>query len=323
MRQRPRPTVVVLGGEPPPAMQAVEQRAVVRYANEDRLADQLPGAEVLFVWNARSTVVASAWSKADALRWMHTATTGGQYPLSAEMIASDVQVTDSRGVFDEPIAEYVLGLALAFAKDLPARLRLQQRRVWQHRETERLSGKNVLVVGTGSIARAIGRKLTTAGMSVTGAGRIGRAGDPDLGIVLPMDRLSDGLRVADFVVLAAPLTGSTRGLMNARSLAAMRPTARLINIGRGGLVVQADLIEAVREGRIAGAALDVFADEQLPAASPLWDLPNVLISPHASGYVVGWREELVRLFEDNLARYLDGKPLRNAVRSPGKPTAAS
>jgi phosphoglycerate dehydrogenase-like enzyme len=305
-------------------MQAVEQRAIVRYTDEGRLADKLPGAEVLFVWNARSNVVASVWSKADALQWMHTASTSGQFPLSAEMIASDVQVTDSRGVFDEPIAEYVLGLALAFAKDLPARLRLQQRRVWQHRETERLSGKNALVVGTGSIARAIGRKLATVGMSVTGAGRVGRASDPDLGTVLPMDRFAEGLRLADFVVLAAALTSGTRGLVNARSLATMKPTARLINIGRGGLVVQADLIEAMREGRIAGAALDVFADEQLPAESPLWDLPNVLISPHASSHVVGWRAELIRLFMDNLDRYVDGKPLRNAVRkNAGEPTAQS
>src|SRR2546423_4794196 len=260
MPHRPRPTVVVLlaGADRPPSLSAVEQHALVRHANEERLADELPGADVLFVWGQRAGAVARAWPKADALRWVHVTSAGAGQVLPAEVIASDAVVTTSRGLFDEPIAEYVLGLVLAFAKDLPGRIRLQQSRTWQHRETERVTGRSALVVGTGTIARAIGRRLAAAGMPVAGVGRLGRPGDPDFGLVLPMDRFADALRQADYLVLAAPLTPETRGLVNAEALAAMRPTARVINVSRAGLLVRDDLVAALPEHRIAGAALDLF-----------------------------------------------------------------
>jgi phosphoglycerate dehydrogenase-like enzyme len=171
----------------------------------------------------------------------------------------------------------------------------------------------VLVAGTGPIGRAIGRKLAAVGMTVTGLGRTPRAEDPDLGEVLPMSSLPEVLPGMDWVVLAAPLTDETRGMVDAKVLAAMKPTARLVNVGRGPLVVQDDLVAALGAGRLAGAALDVFADEPLAPSSSLWRLPNVIVSPHMSGDVVGWRSELVALFHDNLTRYLDGEPLRNVV----------
>lgn len=314
MRQRSHPIVVVLGGpDLPPSIQAIKERAVVRIASPDRLQDELPGSEVLFAWRARPGVLDPAWAKADALRWIHTAAAGAGALLTPEVIASDVLVTSSRGLFDEPIAEYVLGLILAFAKDLPGRVRLQERRTWQHRETERVAGRSALVAGTGSIGRAIGRKLRAAGMVVTGVGRVGLVGDPDLGEIVPMDRWLDALRFADYVVLAAPLTGDTRGMLDNRALSAMKPTARVINIGRGGLIVLDELVRALRGSVIAGAALDVFADEQPDDGSPLWTMPHVLISPHMSGQVVGWRDELVALFVDNLSRYVEGRELRNPV----------
>jgi phosphoglycerate dehydrogenase-like enzyme len=321
MPQRPRPTVVVLlaGADRPPGLSAIEQHALVRYANGDRLADELPGADVLFVWGQRASALARAWPKADALRWVHVTSAGAGQVLPPEVISSHAAVTTSRGLFDEPIAEYVLGLVLAFAKDLPGRIRLQESRAWQHRETERVTGKRALVVGTGTIGRAIGRKVTAAGMQVAGVGRLGRPGDPDFGLVLPMDRFVEALRQADYLIMAAPLTNDTRGLVNAAALAAMRSTARVINVGRAGLIVRDDLVRALQEGRIAGAALDIFPDERLDANSPLWSAPNVLISPHMSGQVVGWRDELVSLFVDNLNRYVDGRPLRNVVTKPTAP----
>ncbi|MPZ80720.1 MAG: D-2-hydroxyacid dehydrogenase [Actinophytocola sp.] len=297
----------------PPGTEALDDLAEVRYVTEKDLASALPGADVLFVWDFRSPGLATAWSAAESLRWVHTGSAGVNHVLSPEMVESEVVVTNSRGVFDEPMAEYVLALALALAKDLPTTLRLQHERRWRHRESERLGGKHALVAGTGPIGRAIGRKLTAAGVTVTGVGRRARGSDPDLGSVLTMDRLAEGLDGADYVVLAAPLTDVTRGMIDKAGLAAMKPTARLINVGRGPLVVEDDLVEALAAGRIAGAALDVFADEPLPETSPLWAMPNVIVSPHMSGDVVGWRAELVALFHDNLTRYLDGRPLRNVV----------
>jgi phosphoglycerate dehydrogenase-like enzyme len=291
----------------------LEDLAELRYVTEEDLVSALPGADVLLVWDFRSHALATAWPVAGSLRWVHASSAGVNHVLSDQMVASEVVVTNSRGIFDEPMAEYVLALALCLAKDLPTTLRLQQERRWRHRETERLGGRHALVAGTGPIGRAIGRKLTAAGMTVTGVGRRARESDPDLGSVLPMERLADGLAAADYVVLAAPLTDLTRGMIDAAALSAMRPHARLVNVGRGPLVVEDDLVEALTAGRIAAAALDVFADEPLPETSPLWAMPNVVVSPHMSGDVVGWRSELVALFHDNLTRYLDGRPLRNVV----------
>ncbi|RCV54005.1 D-2-hydroxyacid dehydrogenase [Marinitenerispora sediminis] len=324
-------TLVVLhGADLPPGrerFEGVPGVGPVRYATADVLADALPGAHALFVWDLFSEAVTAAWSKADALRWVHAATAGVDNLMFPALVGSDVVVTNSRGVFDEPIAEYVLGAVLAFAKDLPTTLDLQRRRVWRHRETERVGGRHALVVGTGPIGRAIARRLAAVGMSVEGAGRTARRADPDFGTVVAAERLPTGpataepaadsfaaaLGRADYVVLAAPLTDDTRGLADAALLARMRPTARLVNVGRGQLVVERDLVAALRAGRLAGAALDVFETEPLAEDSPLWELPGVLVSPHMSGDVVGWRDELVELFADNLRRFADGRELRNVV----------
>lgn len=292
---------------------ALEKTADVRFATEKDLVSALPGADVLFMWDFRTTALAQAWPKADQLRWVHAASAGVNHLLSPELVASEVALTNSRGVFDEPMAEYVLGLALAMAKDLPTTLRLQGEVRWRHRETERIGGRRALVAGTGPIGRAIGRKLRAVGMSVTGVGRTARESDPDLGTVLPMSALPSALPETDYLVLAAPLTDETRGMVDAAALRLLPRTARVINVGRGPLVVEDDLVAALTDGRLAGAALDVFADEPLADSSPLWRLPQVIVSPHMSGDVVGWKSELMALFTDNLARYTDGAPLRNVV----------
>ena len=310
----PNPAVLVLEDEaPPPRLASIERLADVRHTREAELARSLPGTEVLFLWDFRSEAVADAWASADALKWLHIASAGVDRLLFPELVASDVVVTNSRGIFDEPIAEYVLGLVLCFAMDLHTTLRLQGRRQWLHRETERITGAHAVVVGTGPIGRAIGRRLTAAGLTVGGVGRTGRPADPDLGDIRPFGELGDALAEADYVVLAAPLTDLTRDMIDASALARMRPTARLINVGRGACVVEKALVEALTEGRIAGAALDVFETEPLPEASPLWESPNVIVSPHMSGDAVGWHDALVELFVDNLGRYRDGRPLLNVV----------
>ena len=309
-----KPLVTVLNSaDSPPGIGSADGLADVRCVGADGLTDALSRAEVLFVWDFLSTAVAGAWPAGGGPRWVHIASAGVDRLLFPELVAGDTVVTNSRGVFEQPIADYVLALVLCFAKGLHTTVRLQTERRWQHRETEPVAGTRALVVGTGPIGRAIGRRLAQLGLAVTWAGRVARPGDPELGDVVGMDGLPAALSGADYVVLAAPLTDATRGMVDAAALAAMRPTARLINVGRGALVVEADLVAALRNGVIAGAALDVFAEEPLPASSPLWDLPDVIVSPHMSGDLVGWREELVTLFLDNLRRYTTGEPLRNVV----------
>ncbi|WP_236538516.1 D-2-hydroxyacid dehydrogenase [Spiractinospora alimapuensis] len=311
------PRVVVLsGGAAPPGAARLDsdaRLAQVRYVSADELAGALPGADVLLVWDLFSRALVDAWGKADQLRWIHAATAGVDNLMFPELTASDVVLTNSRGIFDQSIAEYVLGLVLAYTKDLPGTLSRQTRHEWEHRETERVAGKRALVIGTGPIGRAIARQLSAVGLTVRGLGRTARTDDPDFTTVHPQQELHTAVSEADFVVLAAPLTEATHGMIDDAALRAMRPSTRVINIGRGPLVVERDLVAALRDGAIAGAALDVFESEPLPTDSPLWDMPGVIVSPHMSGDTVGWRADLAQLFYDNLDRYLDGRELRNIV----------
>ncbi|WP_216209252.1 D-2-hydroxyacid dehydrogenase [Amycolatopsis aidingensis] len=308
------PVLVVLCGEQrPPDMDSIERTATVRYTREDGLAEALPGADALFVYDFLSTAVPEAWPAADRLRWLHIASAGVDPVLFPGLRDSEVVLTNSRGVFDNSIAEYVLGVVLAFAKDFARSLRLQDEVRWLHRETERIAGRTALVMGTGPIGRAIAVMLRAAGMRVAGVGRRARESDPDFGTVYASAELTGHLPEADYVVAVAPLTEQTKGVFDANAFAAMKPTARFVNVGRGELVVTADLVEALRAERIAGAALDVFDTEPLPADSPLWTMENVLISPHMSGDFVGWRNTLVEVFADNYERWRTGQPLRNVV----------
>ena len=309
-----KPIVAVLCGDRrPPGMGAVEAIAEVRYAGPADLSQALPGADVLFVWDFLSTAVPQAWRHADRLRWVHVAAAGVDPLMFPELVGSTVLLTNSRGVFDRPIAEYVLGLILLFAKDLRGTFELQRQRTWRHRETERIGGRTALVVGVGSIGRKIGRLLSAAGMTVIGVGRTARSGDPDLGEVKASSDLLSLLPNADYVIVAAPLTEESRGMFDAAAFGRMKPSARLINIGRGPIVVEQDLAQALQQKRIAGAVLDVFSEEPLPHDHPLWAVPNLLVSPHMSGDFGGWMDALVELFVENFGRWLAGEMLLNIV----------
>lgn len=304
---------VLCGEKHPPDMELIEQAATVRYTDEQGLADALRGADILFVYDFLSKAVPDAWQAADRLRWLHIASAGVDPVMFPALRESDVVLTNSRGVFDDSIAEYVLAVVLAFGKDLARSIRLQEERTWLHRESERIAGSSALVVGTGPIGRAIARLLRAAGLRVSGVGRTAREGDPDFGTVHASAELTRHLPDADFVVAVAPLTEQTKGMFDAAAFAAMKRGARLINVGRGELVVTSDLVEALRAGQLAGAALDVFETEPLPQGSPLWTMENVLVSPHMSGDFVGWRNALVEVFADNFTRWREGRPLRNVV----------
>ncbi|GAA4690203.1 D-2-hydroxyacid dehydrogenase [Pseudonocardia yuanmonensis] len=304
-----QPVIAVLTGDDPPTGLERAEGAEVRLAGPSDLAGALSGADVLLVWDFLSPAVPAAWRAAetDAVRWVHTASAGVDKVTFPEILEHPAQITNARGVFDRPIAEYVTGVVLAFAKDLPTTLRLQARREWRHRETSTVRGRTAVVVGSGPIGRAIEDMLGAVGLRTELVGRRAAAG------VHPFDALHGLLPTADVLVLAAPLTDATRGLLDKAALDLLPDTARVVNVGRGGLVVEPDLVAALQGGRIAGAALDVFETEPLPADSPLWDMENVIVSPHMSGDVVGWRGMLMDQFLDNLDRYRAGEPLHNVV----------
>jgi phosphoglycerate dehydrogenase-like enzyme len=313
----PRSRVVVMGATadaPPPRIDVVSDVVALSFADtSEALADVLPGADVVLAWTPRSSLLRPVWPRADAVKWIQTASAGVDALLFPELVESHVVVTNARGIFDRAIAEFVLGTMLAFAKGLPGMLHRQARREWDHRDTETLSGKRVLVAGVGSIGREIGRLCGTFGMTVRGVGSTARGKDDVFRIVYGPDELADACRWADYIVNALPGTEGTKHLFDDKVISAMQPTARFVNVGRGTTVDEAALVGALRDERLAGAALDVFEREPLPLDSPLWELPNVIVSPHIAGDFAGFREAIVELFVQNLERYLTGLPLENVV----------
>jgi phosphoglycerate dehydrogenase-like enzyme len=240
--------------------------------------------------------------------------------LFSEMIASPVVMTNSRGNSSTTIAEHVIAVSLALLRDLPLAWRRQAERVWAQNEFDAgarirtLRGARVLIVGLGSIGAAAARLAAAFGADVAGIRRHPARGPvPGTAEVFGPDALLDQLPRADVVVLCAPQTADTWHIVGARELDVMKAGAVLVNVSRGKLVDEAALLRALESGRLRGAALDVFEHEPLRADSPLWGRPDVLITPHVSGFHEGYWPEATRLFAENLRRFTAGEPLLNLV----------
>ena len=300
----------------PPGLEIPPDGCELRFiTSAEQLAADAADAEVVFAWEPRLDWYERCWGWSPALRWIAAAHAGVDYLMFPALAGSDVTVTNSAGIFDDAMAEYALALVSAVCADLPATLRLQARRQWLHRDTRRLAGSDVLVLGAGGIGRAITRLLSGAGANTRCLARTRRA-DPELGVIAGLDELPSLLPSADFVILALPLTPATRDIIGPAELGLMRRDAWLVNLGRGALADEPALIRALTASGtagIGGAALDVFATEPLPEASPLWELPNVIVSPHMSGDARGWDRALTDLFLAQLKRYRAGEPLANVI----------
>ena len=252
------------------------------------------------------------------LGWIHSPAAGIGGMLFPEMLASPVVMTNSRGLSADTIAEHVIAVTLAMFRRLPEAIRSQDARLWAQASlaspVRMIAGTRVSVVGLGSIGAATARRFAALDATVTGIRRnLSRPAPAGVTEVLPPGRLMDALPHADVVVLAAPQTSRTRGLIGAGELAAMRSDALLVNVSRGKLVDEKALIDALQRGTIGGAALDVFEEEPLPPDSPLWQLPNVLVTPHIAGFRPNHWDAVTDLFAANLRRFMDGAPLLNVV----------
>ena len=269
------------------------------------------------ILNARIDVdlLRPIWPLALRVQWLHTLSTGIEQVLFPELRASPVPMTNGRGVFKDSLAEFVIAGALFFAKNIRAMLRHQAEGIWQRFDVEEVRGKVMAIAGYGEIGRASAKAARALGMRVVALRR-----RPDLSIADPLlDRvyapgqLKEMLGLADYVVCATPLTPETRGLIGETELRSMKPTAVLINVGRGPIVVESALLRALGERWIRGAALDVFDEEPLPAGHPFYRLENVLLSPHCADQVPGWLEQAMQCFIDNFGRFTRGEPLENMV----------
>jgi phosphoglycerate dehydrogenase-like enzyme len=274
----------------------------------------LPDADIAFTPFVDRDVFASA----TRLRWVQSPAVGVGSLMFPELLASPVVLTSARGIRARSIAEHVLGVTIALARRLPAALRAQAAHRWAQDELETgvrpLHGQRMGIVGLGAIGTEVARLAAPFGFRVSAIRR--RAGEPrpeGVDEVWPPDRLPDLLSRSDVVVLAAPHTPETRRLIGTAEIARMQPGALLINVARGKLVDDEALIAALRDGRLGGAALDVFTEEPLDPSSAYWDLPNVIVTPHTSGAMQDYWTPLVALFAENLRRFEKHAPLLNVV----------
>jgi phosphoglycerate dehydrogenase-like enzyme len=295
---------------PPPPLHLIPSDVEVVPVDSVPTDAELAGAPVLYIWDHRFADLGPLLRRTDELRWVHAASVGVNRLICPELRA--VTLTNSRGVFDTSIAEWVLAAVLAHVKGLGDSWALQRENTWQYRTTGRLAGTRAAVVGTGSIGQAIADRLARLDVHVTLVGRT-PGNDPEFGTIRSSDDLVGVAADVDLLVLAVPLTPATTALVGAEVLAALGSRGFLVNVGRGPTVVESDLADAVATGTIAGAALDVFEIEPLPADSLLWSMPNVLVSPHMSGDYVGFEIDMMTVFTDNLDRWLRGQPVHNVV----------
>jgi phosphoglycerate dehydrogenase-like enzyme len=283
-----------------------------RRLDDAELRPLLARAEVLFTF--RFPV---EWLlQAPHLRWIQLTSAGVDHMIGEGLFdrRSDVLVTTASGIHAIPISEQVIGYILTFSRGFLRAWRAQREARWDRYTPEEAAGKTLGIVGYGPIAQRTAALAHALGMRVVVLRHTPQAqAEPPIERFYTPDQLHEMLGVSDFVLLAAPFTPQTRGMIDAAALAAMRSTAVLINISRGGLVDEPALIAALQTGQIAGAALDVFAQEPLPAESPLWAMQNVFITPHLAGANPSYNRRATELFCDNLRRYMAGEPLRNRV----------
>ena len=285
----------------------------VQIDNFESFESELSDAEIAFTFALRPEHLLAARK----LRWIHSPAAAVHQFLFPEFVKSDVILTNARGVHGPVVAEHVIALIFALAKKIPQAVRFQQQHVWGQeiawragQRPREVAGATLGLVGLGSIGRSVAKHATALGMQVISAREHPEHQKPEfVHEVLPSSRLDELLARSDYVVLAAPVTSATQGMIGRPQLAKMKPDACLINVGRGALVDETALIEALRDRKIGGAALDVFEKEPLPSDSPLWDLEHLLITPHTAGMTEKLWERHYVLFSENLRRYLNGQPL--------------
>lgn len=299
---------VLCDGEPGGSIQAVRERATVSVHSLRDAPPKTFDPDIVYLTEAPGQAWADALASAERLTWLHWGGVG----VDGVSLPVGVTVTTSRGVFDQAMAEYSVMLTLAALRGLWATHEQQSRRAWLPRPTRRLADSTVAILGAGSIARATYGALQALGATVHLVGTTRRIHETH-GEILGLEDLGALLPLTDVLIVALPSTELTHGLVDSRMFDGIRRGAYLVNIGRGSVVDESDLIEAIRDGRLIGAALDVTAVEPLPSDHPLWSEPGVLISPHMSAAAHGDWDRLIDLFVHNLDRYRDRQALLNII----------
>ena len=295
---------------------AFPQLRVVQLPDYTRVGEEITDADIFVGWSLRPEQIRSA----KQLRWIHSTAAAVHQFMTPELRVSDIILTNCRDVHGPVVAEHALALILALAKRLPSAIRHQSRRHWGQQEMwkecprpREVAGATLTLVGIGGIGRELAQRAAALGMRVIAVREHPEKGSETAHEVFGMHQLDEVLGRADYVVLAAPQTPRTQRLIDAGRLARMRPEAYLVNVSRGALIDEPALVAGLRERQIAGAALDVFDEEPLPASSPFWELDNVLITPHTAAVTEKLWERHYAIVAENLRRFLEGRPLLYVV----------
>jgi phosphoglycerate dehydrogenase-like enzyme len=313
-------TILVLADPSEPQIALLKQRLAdlkIIVGNSAELFEHdAANASVLFNWSGSLGLFKNVFEMCPKLLWVHSRSVGLERTLFPELIESPVPLTNGAGVFSASLGEFALGTILYFAKDFRRMIRNQMAGVWEAFDVMPVAGQIVGIIGYGDIGRAVAARVRPLGMAVLAVKRHASSlagADPLVEQIYSPERRVEMLSRSDYVVVAAPLTPDTRGMIGEPEFAAMKPTAVVINIGRGPVIDEEAMVSALSSGRIAGAALDVFDREPLPDGHPFYKLENVLLSPHCADHTPGWLDNAMQFFIAQYERFRKREPVLNVV----------
>ena len=292
------------------AIRAVAPDSTIISCELQNAAEHIADTDILLTWGAMD--IRSLYLSAPKLKWVHALSAGIENLIFPEIKSSTTLLTNSKGIHGIPISEHVLAMMLSFTRGINMFIRQQIGKQWKRVPVEEIHDKTIGIVGLGSIGREIAKKAKGMGMQVV-ASKQTITTEIFVDKLYTPDQLHELLAISDFVVIALPLLEETKDLITLKEFAAMNPSAYFINVARGAVVKQDDLVTALQQGLIKGAGLDVFDHEPLSETSPLWDMPNVIITPHLAALSPNYMDRAIKLFADNLSRFIQHKEMLNII----------
>jgi phosphoglycerate dehydrogenase-like enzyme len=307
-------TVLVVAQDDDPQLSMLKGLHHVVGRTPEAFANAVDGPVVILAWSGPKKLLREVFLMCKDVRWVHSRSAGLDSVLFPELVSSDVPLTNGSGVFSQSLGEFSLAAILYFAKDFRRMIRNQVAGVWEQFDVEEIDGQTVGIVGYGDIGRAVAKRVRPMGMTVLAVKRHPpQVADPLIDQFYPPEDLLKMLARCDYVVASLPLTAETHHMISDAQFAAMKPTAVVINVGRGPVIDEAAMVRALTAKRIKGAGLDVFEHEPLPPGDPMYRLENVLLSPHCADHTAEWLNQAMCFFLEQDRRFSNGEPLENVV----------
>jgi phosphoglycerate dehydrogenase-like enzyme len=307
-------TVLVLAQENDPQLSMLKGLRHIVGNKPEAFASVVNDPVVILAWSAPKKLLHDVFTTCKDVRWVHSRSAGLDSVLFPELVASNVPLTNGSGVFSQSLGEFSLAAILYFAKDFRRMIRNQAAGVWEQFDVEEIDGQTVGIVGYGDIGRAVAKRVRPMGMTVLAVKRHPPNGaDPLIDEFYQPDDLLKMLPRCDYVVVSLPLTAETHHMISDKEFAAMKPSAVIINVGRGPVIDEAAMVRVLKAKRIKGAGLDVFEHEPLPAGDPMYSLENVLLSPHCADHTADWLNQAMHFFLEQDRRFSNGEPIENVV----------